>query len=358
MKFRHLFRFVHVGLAGTACDGLYLPSQFDGFDVFVDSLMAEHGVPGLSFAAFDDKQVFYSHVAGYKNQETKEKVDPQTAFEAASISKPIFAYVVHTLVRDGILDLDVPLSGLGMDLRELTLDARFEILTPRMLLSHLGGLPNWRTRLNFEATNYQELFTPDDTLKFVVDPDTEYRYSGEGYNLLQQAVEHVTGKSLNDLAEEIVFAPLGMSRSSYLYDEMIRTNDSKGHNSDLNPDKWEISLALASTTLHTTALDLASFGIHLAFGVRRGDYYSAMADPVVTPDETGGRERSWGLGLGVVTDAHGRYMYHGGNNVIFIADFIYGFEENLGYVLLTNGANGAAIVESIEQRVFGRDVPR
>ena len=59
-----------------------------------------------------------------------------------------------------------------------------------------------------------------------------------------------------------------------------------------------------------------------------------------------------------MTDAHGTYVYHGGNNVIFIADFIYGFEENLGYVLLTNGANGAAIVESIEQRVFGKDVPR
>ena len=78
----------------------------------------------------------------------------------------------------------------------------------------------------------------------------------------------------------------------------------------------------------------------------------------MTVDKTGSHEKSWGLGLGVVTDAHGTYMYHGGNNVIFIADFIYGFEENLGYVLLTNGANGAAIVESIEQRVFGKDVPR
>ena len=44
--------------------------------------------------------------------------------------------------------------------------------------------------------------------------------------------------------------------------------------------------------------------------------------------------------------------------MIFIADFIYGFEENLGYALLTNGANGRAVVESVEQRIFGRDVLR
>ena len=47
-------------------------------------------------------------------------------------------------------------------------------------------------------------------------------------------------------------------------------------------------------------------------------------------------------------------MYHGGNNVIFIADLIYGVEEDLGYVLLTNSANGSEMVGALEQRVFGR----
>ncbi|MCH7717206.1 MAG: beta-lactamase family protein, partial [Gemmatimonadetes bacterium] len=218
MKFRHLLRLVLVGLAGAACAELDRSSQFDGFDEFLDSLMAEHGVPGLSFAAFDDREVLYHHAAGYKNQETKEIVDTQTAFEAASISKPVFAYVVLTLVRDGIVDLDMPLSAFGLGLPELTHDVRFDILTPRMLLAHLGGLPNWRARINFQAKSYEQLFSPDDTLEFVVDPNTEYRYSGEGYVLLQQVIEHVTGKGLNELAGEIVFGPLAMARSSFLYD--------------------------------------------------------------------------------------------------------------------------------------------
>ena len=44
--------------------------------------------------------------------------------------------------------------------------------------------------------------------------------------------------------------------------------------------------------------------------------------------------------------------------MIFIADFIYGVEENLGYVLLTNSANGQQMVKAVERRVFGRDLHR
>ncbi len=78
----------------------------------------------------------------------------------------------------------------------------------------------------------------------------------------------------------------------------------------------------------------------------------------MTVDSVDNVERSWGLGLGIVTDGPRRYVYHGGNNVIFIADFIYGVEENLGYVLLTNSSNGRQLVEAVERRVFGRDVRR
>jgi hypothetical protein len=75
-------------------------------------------------------------------------------------------------------------------------------------------------------------------------------------------------------------------------------------------------------------------------------------------DETddGAVVHGWGQGLGVVTDGGRRYIYHGGNNVIFIADFIYGVEENMGYVLLTNSSNGRQMVEALELRVFGRDL--
>ena len=71
---------------------------------------------------------------------------------------------------------------------ELAYDPRSETLTPRILLTHRGGLPNWRSRLNLSAQTHAELFGSEDTLRFVGDPGSAYRYSGEGYVLLQRVV--------------------------------------------------------------------------------------------------------------------------------------------------------------------------
>jgi CubicO group peptidase (beta-lactamase class C family) len=292
---------------------------------FLDSLMTQHAVPGIAFAVFDDNGLLYERVSGFKSGATKEPVGAATVFEAASISKPVFAYVVLSLARGGVLELDAPLGTLVPEIPELAHDPRSRSLTPRMLLSHRGGLPNWRSRMDFTAQTYAEMFPPGDTLSFKTDPGTEYGYSGEGYVLLQRIVEKVAGENLNDLARARVFEPLGMTRSSFRFDGDMRRDHAQGHNREGAPDKWP---------------------------------YAQLATQAMVTDTVGGMERRWGPGLGVVSDGQSRYAYHGGNNVIFIADLIYGIEENLGYVLLTNSAHGQRVVQALERRVFGRDLPR
>jgi CubicO group peptidase (beta-lactamase class C family) len=334
------------------------PTEHDALGPFLDSLMVDAEIPGISFALFDDRGILFEHVGGVKSQGTGEAIGPQTVFEAASISKPVFAYIVLSLVHDGDLGLDQPLGSIVPEVPDVAYDSRSEALTPRVLLTHQGGLPNWRTRLNFDAQRYSELFGPQDTLRFEADPNTEYRYSGEGYLLLQRVVQERTGIELTELAKERVFDPLGMTRTSFLFDSRMRLDYAYGHDREGNPDKWEIRLPLASSTLHTTAPDLAAFGVHLASQIQAGGTFSTLAEPAVALDEAGPPDRSWGLGLGIVTDGSRRYVYHGGNNVIFIADFMYGLEENLGYALLTNSANGQRIIGAVESRIFGRSVRR
>jgi len=358
MNKKQAFLLLVIGSISSSCANADRSAEFDALGVFLDSLMLEHRVPGIGFAVFNDGGLLYEHVGGFKSQATLEPIDMNTAFEAASISKPVFAYVVHSLARDGVLELDSSLQMLVTEVPELAYDPRSGALTPQILLTHRGGLPNWRSRMNFAARSYSELFATDDTLRFVVDPETEYRYSGEGYLLLQRIVEEITGRGLNELAGDRVFGPLAMTRSSFLFDAEIGRNYSLGHDREGSPSKWEVHLPLASSTLHTTASDLAKFGAHLASEILERGPYSLLATPAVTVDAAGDVERSWGPGLGIVTDGTRRYIYHGGNNVIFIADFMYGVEENLGYVLLTNSANGQQMVGAVERRVFGRDVRR
>lgn len=331
-------------------------TPYDAFGPFLDSLMREASVPGLAFAVFDDSGIRFEHVSGRKSDTSTAPIDGETAFEAASISKPLFAYIVMSLERDGVLDRDAPLSTLASPLPEIGYDPRSAALTPRMLLSHRSGLPNWRARINLEASSIAELFPAGDTLRFVNDPGARYRYSGEGYLLLQRAVEQRTGRALNDLARGYIFGPLGMSRSSFQFDTLVRQNYAFGHDEKRAPDKWRLSAPMASSTLHSTASDLARFGARLATDIRAGGLAAGLAEPAEPIAVVDGVERSWGAGLGVVTADGRRYVYHTGNNVIFIADFVYAVDENRGYVLLTNSANGQVIADALERRFIGRMV--
>jgi len=345
-------------LVGAAAGSVHAQSrdELSAYAPFLDSLMSASGVPGISFALFDREGVLWEYVSGTKSAESSEPVGPRTVFEAASISKPVFAFMLQGMALEGAMDLTRPLVELVDPLPDLGYDARSALLTPELLLSHQGGLPNWRTRMNLDAVVYDELFGPADTLRFVSDPGERYLYSGEGFVLLQRVVEARTAKSLPELAAERVFVPLGMGRTSFAFDARAKEDFALGHSQDGRPDKWGLSVPLASSTLHTTGSDLARFGARLAAAISSGDPMAGIARPRVLVGERDGVRLSWGLGLGVVDTPEGRYVYHGGNNVIFIADFLYGVEEDLGYVLLTNSAKGEAMIEAVERRVFGRNV--
>lgn len=358
----HMMRtlFWAVSIAGVACSPARAQStpEFAELGPFLDSLSAEYAVPGLAFAVFDDTGTLFEHLHGVKNATTDEPLDQNTVFEAASISKPVFAYIVLSLVKEGVLNLDTPLGSLVPELPDVAYDPRAALLTARLLLTHQGGLPNWRGRLNLGAQTRADLWTSGDTLKFTSDPGEKYSYSGEGFVLLQRVVEELTGKSLGALASERVFGPLGMANSAFVFDHDRELNYSHGHNREGAPDKWQLRVPLASSTLLTTAADLARFGSHLSAEIQGDGPYQLLATPAVTVETHGDQVHRWGLGLGLVTDGGNRYIYHGGNNVIFIADFIYGVDENLGYVLLTNSANGPRVIEALEQRMYGRALNR
>jgi CubicO group peptidase (beta-lactamase class C family) len=329
---------------------------------FLDSLMAAADVPGLAIAFFDSDGILGSWVRGVKSTATGEPIKPATVFEAASISKPVFARLLLGLAEEGAVDLDAPLEALGTPPGALepglANDARAGRLTPAVLLSHQGGLPNWRTRINLDATGFDDLFGPEDRLTFTVDPGTGHLYSGEGYLLLQRALERRTGEPLASLARGRVFEPLGMTRTSFSFDTVAQVDYAMGHLPDGTPDKFGLRATLASSTLHSTAPDLARFGVSVARALRAGGPIAAIGEPRVEVAEAGDTRASWGLGLGVLDTPDGRWVYHGGNNVIFIADFIYGVDADFGYVLLTNSANGQALVGPLAARVFGRELRR
>ncbi len=113
-------------------------------ETFIPQLMKDGDVPGLSIALVRDSQVLWQRGFGVKNAETKEAVVDNTIFEAASLSKPVFAYGVLKLVESNRLDLDAPLSKY-LAQPYIENDERLNLITARRVLSHTTGFPNWRT---------------------------------------------------------------------------------------------------------------------------------------------------------------------------------------------------------------------
>ena len=111
-----------------------------------------------------------------------------------------------------------------------------------MVLRHTTGLPNWGDK-KFARL----IFTPDST----------FSYSGEGFQYLQRAVEKRTGKSLNEIAWQEVFIPLGMANSSYTWTDKFDTLSAFGDSPDaVNRHKEEKAAASLLSCAHDYAIFL------------------------------------------------------------------------------------------------------
>src|SRR5688500_14016344 len=112
----------------------------------IPHLMTEADIPGLSVALIRDSKIIWTHGFGVTNSETKAPVNASTVFEAASLTKPVFAYAVLRLVDSGKLDLDTPLVKYLPGRYDVGDDSRLDQITARHVLSHTTGFPNWRPR--------------------------------------------------------------------------------------------------------------------------------------------------------------------------------------------------------------------
>ena len=124
----------------------------DTIEAYLNSKIDEYNIPGMSIAFIEDGKIVYHDVLGYANLETQSPVTNATIFEAASLSKSVFAHFVMTYVDAGKLDLDTPLYTYW-PYPDIAYDERYKTITARMVLSHRAGFPNWRND------------TPGDSLK-------------------------------------------------------------------------------------------------------------------------------------------------------------------------------------------------
>jgi len=320
----------------------------------IPRLMKEALVPGLSIAIIKDARLFWRRGFGVKDQRSKQPVDNETVFEAASTSKPVFAYAVMKLCERGVLDLDTPLTRYTTE-RFLEGDPRLDLITARHVLTHTSGFPNWRAR--------------EDPLAIHFTPGAQWSYSGEGYSYLQSVVTRLVGgrvsakdcgrfeagvqvcaaePSIDDYMKANVLVPFGMTASGYLWNAAMEAHMAPGHDEQGKPtgsNRKPSGPALArygmAGGLCTTPSDYARFLIEIIDPKPRDAFRLTRESlrEMVRPQVRRNAESSWALGWEINHTKDGGFLRHGGGNPGYSCLVAASVEHRSGYVIMTNAEN-------------------
>jgi CubicO group peptidase (beta-lactamase class C family) len=322
----------------------------------IPELLKDGVVPGLSALVIRDGRIFWQRAFGVTNIETKQPVTNETVYEAASLSKPVFAYGLLKLVDEGRLDLDAPLVKYlpGPYVED---DPRLEKITARIVLSHRTGFPNWRN---------------NNPLKINFTPGERFSYSGEGFVYLQKVVEHLTGEPLDAFMRKMVFEPLGMTSSSYVWQDRYESRKVYGHDPFGSvTGRRKPKDANAAGSLHTTVSDYARFVIAVMNGTGlKKETARQMLTPQVKVQEgcqdciskpsTGELSKtvSWGLGWGLQQTEDGLSFWHWGDSNNDAQAYVVAYpKQKFALLVFADSGNGHAIIPRILSEAVGGHQP-
>jgi CubicO group peptidase (beta-lactamase class C family) len=334
--------------------------QIVDLEKLIPKLLHETTVPGISIALVRGGKLFWSRAFGVRDTASKAPVEENSAFEAASVSKTVFAYAVMKLCERGILGLDTPLTKYGPK-PFLEGDSRLDLITARHVLSHSAGFQDWRSTAN--------------PLKIHFKPGDGFLYSGEGYFYLQSVVSHMTGKvdpndcakfeadlevcgtDIDSFMKRNLLTPFGMTSSAFAMDDALAMRAARPHDSSGKPISKSKGTAAAAARyaaaggLLTTAKDFAKFIIEIV-SPKESDAFrltqkslKEMARPQIELDETVKIDgaTSWGLGWAIQERPEGNLLVHSGGQRGFRSLAMVSMEKKSGFIILTNGDNGGRI---------------
>lgn len=325
----------------------------DGSKHSYEAFLKHFKVSGLSFAVVDNYEVVFSHTVGEKAFGSKDYIDENTAFSTASISKPVTATIAAMLAEQGKLDLDAPISQYlkrwKMPQSPLTKNVP---ITMRHLLSHTAGMSQGGyadfhlgddVPTTIDTLNGLKLPRYKKPISVMFTPESQWEYSGGGYVIVQVALEDIMGKPLQQLAQNMLFEPLGMKNTTMFQNghPNFLTNVAKVHDAKQKVirDGIPICPQIAPSGMWSTPQDMAKFTIEVQQALA-GKNTKVISNKVAktttnikTLDTTGGWSAGW-----MRFEAKGNidWFSHGGSNTGTGGHVMASMENGKGIMVFIN----------------------
>jgi len=210
----------------------------------IDSLFSAFSgaSPGCAIGVVRDGEPILSIGYGMADLEHGVPFTPGSVSYLASVSKQFTALTTLLLVDDRKLALDECVKSIIPELPDCASDINI-----RHLLTHTSGLRPYGVLGYLSGLHSEHPYSEDDIIRFVsrhesLDfvPGKEFMYSNTGYVLLSIIVKRVTGQTLDEVAREKIFDPLGMKVSRFQHDHSALIAN-KAHGYERRAGTWHTS---------------------------------------------------------------------------------------------------------------------
>lgn len=334
----------------------------DSIKNYVPFLMEKYQVPGVSLIVIEEGEITLSQGFGQIQVGKEEKINPETMFSVGSISKFVNAILILKLVEQGKLDLDADVNQYLSKWKVPDSEYNQEqAVTLRHILSHTAGfsvhgfadfLPEEELPTTVQVLKGQ---SPAKNLPIalIFPVGTGFKYSGGGITVSQLIVEEVTGMPYQEAAEEILFEPLKLERSSYenplpeSWGNIAKAHDENGEPTAL-PRGYQSMPEKAASGLWMTPSDLFLL-LQMLLEVKGTDADLFLSKPLVEDMISPEKESEYGLGPGIEYENNEVIIHHGGANDSYRAYFRLNWETENGFIAFTNGTNGRNLTQNIMQ---------
>ena len=304
--------------------------------------LEQKSIPALGIGYIEDGKIRQISVFGELEQ---GKTAPKnTIWNVASLTKPITALVALKLIDSGKLSLDETLYKYYID-PDIINDPRAKKLTARIILSHQTGFSNWRGN------------NENGKLSFEFEPGTKYQYSGEGFEYLRKVLENKFNKSIQQLADELIFKPLKMFQTNFVWNEQYESRFAKWHTEkggELYPN-LKNNTANGADDLLTTIEDYTTFVNYVLNGAGLSkNLFKEIASEQVRINDF----KHFGLGWWIDENINSNKdfaMVHGGDDIgVHTIAFIIP-KTKQGLIIFTNSDNGTGAFQEVLLKYLGEN---
>jgi len=348
-------------------------AQLQQFHTQFENVLKQHGVVGGGFAFIHGSGPATEYFFGEARSNTHQRVDADTAYNWASITKTMTAIAILQLRDRGKLSLDDAAVRYVPELREVHDEfGPVEEITIRHLLTHSAGFrnPTWPWDCDdakscewqpFEPTKWAQVSAMLPYTDVGFKPGSRWSYSNLGYVFLGQIIERLSGDDFEVYIDKNILKPLGMTesyfdRSPYFLENHVSASYLRtGDKLTPQPFDFDTGITTSNSGLKSTIRDMEKYARFLisdaanaVYGVvlKRSSLEEAWKGvlPATQPGEAptaytsgpGGAQPKMGLGFFEMEADGRRYAYHDGDQGGFSSELLIDPAGKSASILVVN----------------------